>query len=98
MVDWEFCERIKLSYRLGCLEICLSSILASPFHRRRIRDGRISFVHDEADVNFDRSYFYDHVGTLGNRTYVGVAVVVEGDDPSQGVSDGSDLVPLPPSW
>ncbi|HXT63141.1 MAG TPA: hypothetical protein VN696_08905 [Pyrinomonadaceae bacterium] len=32
-------------------------------------DGRLSFVHDLPDDNFDRSYFYDHVGRLTqNRT------------------------------
>src|SRR6266446_5439379 len=27
-------------------------------------DGRISFVHNTMDANFDRSYSYDHVGRL----------------------------------
>ncbi|MGH9970022.1 MAG: DUF4214 domain-containing protein [Pyrinomonadaceae bacterium] len=27
-------------------------------------DGRVSFVHSATDLNFDRSYFYDHAGRL----------------------------------
>ena len=31
-------------------------------------DGRIGFVHNVSDANFDRSYSYDHLGRLGQAT------------------------------
>lgn len=44
-------------------------------------DGRISFVHNVTDINFDRSYFYDQVGRLTENKTGGVARNDYGDMP-----------------
>jgi len=36
-------------------------------------DGRISFIHNTTDLNFDRSYFYDHAGRLTETKTGGMA-------------------------
>src|SRR5712691_9712319 len=36
-------------------------------------DGQISFVHNTTDSKFDRSYFYDHAGRLGEAKTGGQA-------------------------
>jgi YD repeat-containing protein len=44
-------------------------------------DGRISFVHNTTDANFDRFYSYDHAGRLAVATSGGQARNSSGDTP-----------------